>query len=418
MQERDYLNFLRCIDPAVTEAIEGEQRRQQDHLELIASENITSRAVLQAQGSILTNKYAEGYPGSRYYGGCMYVDLIEELARSRAQEIFAAEHANVQPHAGAPANIAVYLAFLKPGDNILGMNLAHGGHLTHGSAFNLSGRYYSAFSYGVNQESGLIDMDEVRAKALSVRPRLIIAGTSSYPRFIDYAAFASIAQEVGAIYMVDMAHVAGLVAAGVHPNPVPLADVVTSTTHKTLRGPRGGMILCRREYAQLIDKAVFPGLQGGPLMHVIAAKAVAFKEAQSHEFTVYQQRVRDNAAVLAEALIELGFHLTTGGTDTHLVLVDLRGRAVTGLEAEILLDRVGITANKNAIPYDPQNPQITSGLRLGTPAVTSRGMGPDEIKEIARLINEALTHRYNMERLAQVKQQVSLLCKQFPIYNQ
>jgi glycine hydroxymethyltransferase len=414
-QEQDHLAILRHVDPEIAAAIEGEQRRQQEHLELIASENLAGKAVLQAQGSILTNKYAEGYPGARYYGGCTYVDQVEELARSRARELFGAEHANVQPHAGAPANLAVYMALLKPGDRILGMDRAHGGHLTHGTAVNASGRYYSASTYGVNRDTGLIDMDEVRAIALSCRPRLIIAGASSYPRVIDYAAFAEIAREVGAEFMVDMAHVAGLVAAGVHPNPIDFAGVVTSTTHKTLRGPRGGLILCRHEHARAVDRAVFPGLQGGPLMHVIAAKAVAFKEAQTPAFKLYQQNVKKNAAVLAQALVGHDFCLAAGGTDTHMILVDLRNKGITGAEAETLLDQVGITANKNAVPFDPRGPKITSGLRLGTPTVTSRGMGSAEMVEIARLINDTLIHRESSAELARIKRQVLAMCDSFPI---
>lgn len=414
-QDQDYLSALRRIDPEIAGAIEAEQRRQQDHLVLIASENLAGRAVLQAQGSVLTNKYAEGYPGARFYGGCTYVDQAEELARSRARELFGAEHANVQPHSGASANMAVYLAFLDPGDRILGMDLAHGGHLTHGSVANISGRYYQAHSYTVDRESGLIDLEAVRKQALSIRPKLIIAGASSYPRRIDFAAFREIAREAGAILMADMAHIAGLVAAGLHPNPVSSAEVVTTTTHKTLRGPRGGIILCLREYAQAVDKAVFPGLQGGPLMHVIAAKAVALKEARSPDFTAYQRQVVANASALADTLAGLGFDLVTGGTDTHLVLVDLRSKHLTGLEAEQLLDRVGITANKNAVPFDPRGPQVTSGLRLGTPTITSRGMGPEHARLIAGLINEAIANRGSRVHLERVKRQVGRLCRDFPI---
>ncbi|HHX87681.1 MAG TPA: serine hydroxymethyltransferase [Firmicutes bacterium] len=402
-------------DPEIAEIIEAELARQQSHLELIASENIVSRAVLEAQGSVLTNKYAEGYPGARYYGGCQQVDRVEELACSRAKKLFGVEHVNVQPHAGAPANLAIYLAVLKPGDRIYGMNLAHGGHLTHGSRANLSGRYFTPYSYGVDPDTELINLEEVRRQALSIRPKLIIAGASSYPRQIDFAAFYDIAREAGALLMVDMAHIAGLVAAGLHPTPVPYADFVTTTTHKTLRGPRGGMILCRLKYARRIDKAVFPGLQGGPLMHVIAAKAVALKEALQPSFAVYQQKIVENAAVLAGALHEYGFRLVTGGTDTHLVLVDLRSKGITGAEAERVLDRVGITANKNAIPFDPQKPKVTSGLRLGTPAITSRGMGPDQVREIAMLIQQALRYRDNPGRLSQIKERVASLCRQYPL---
>ncbi|NMD42999.1 MAG: serine hydroxymethyltransferase [Firmicutes bacterium] len=405
---------IQLVDPEIAGAIAAEERRQQDSLELIASENLASRAVLQAQGTVLTNKYAEGYPGARYYGGCRYVDQVEQLARSRARELFRAEHANVQPHAGAAANLAVYLAFLKPGDRILGMNLAHGGHLTHGSPVNITGRYFEAYSYGVDRASSLLDMEAVRREALSIRPKLLIAGATAYPRVIDFAAFQDIAREAGAILMVDMAHIAGLVAAELHPNPVPCADVVTTTTHKTLRGPRGGAILCRRKYARRIDQAVFPGLQGGPLMHVIAAKAVSFREAQQPEFTSYQGRVLENTQVLAEALRGYEFDLVTGGSDTHLLLLDLRSKKITGVEAEQLLERVGITANKNAIPFDPLSPRVTSGLRLGTPAITSRGMGPEQLRMIARLIEETLARRSDRAALERIKQQVLELCQAFP----
>jgi glycine hydroxymethyltransferase len=415
MNENDHLSELRRIDPEVAAAIEGEERRQQDNLELIASENLTGRAVLQAQGSVLTNKYAEGYPGARYYGGCRFVDEVERLACTRAQQLFKADHANVQPHSGSSANLAVYLAFLNPGDRILGMDLAHGGHLTHGSPVNITGRYFEVYSYGVEPGSGLLDMDEVRRKALQVRPKLIIAGATAYPRHIDFASFQDIAREVGAILMVDMAHIAGLVAAGLHPSPLPYAAVVTTTTHKTLRGPRGGMILCHREHASLIDNAVFPGLQGGPLMHVIAAKAVALKEAQLPEFAAYQSRVLENTQVLAASLIEAGFDLVTGGSDTHLVLVDLRSKNITGLEAEQLLEKIGITANKNSIPFDRRSPRVTSGLRLGTPAVTSRGMGGEQIRAIAQLISEAITYRTNETALERLRRRVNILCREFPV---
>lgn len=409
------LNEVRLVDPEIAEAIEGEERRLQENIELIASENLVSRAVLQAQGSVLTNKYAEGYPGARYYGGCSQVDRVERLARSRAEQLFQAEHANVQPHAGAAANLAVYLAFLKPGDRILGMNLAHGGHLTHGSPASITGRYFKAYSYEVDRASGLLDMEALRQKALRVRPKMIIAGASAYPRLIDFAAFRDISREVGAILMVDMAHIAGLVVAGLHPDPLPCADVVTSTTHKTLRGPRGGLILCPRRYAQKIDQAVFPGLQGGPLMHVIAAKAVSFKEAQRPEFTLYQQGIVQNTKTLADALLERGFDLVTGGSDTHLLLMDLRSKGITGLEAEQLLGRVGITANKNAIPFDPSGPRVTSGLRLGTPAVTSRGMGQEQICTIADLVSETLQSFGDERVLGRLKQRVGELCREFPI---
>ncbi len=415
MREKHHFSELQRIDPETAEAIEAEERRQQESLELIASENLVSRAVLQAQGSVLTNKYAEGYPGARYYGGCGHADKVEVLARTRAGQLFKADHVNVQPHSGSSANMAVFYAFLKPGDRILGMDLAHGGHLTHGSPVNVSGNLYEAYSYGVEPCSGLLDMEEVRQKALHVRPKLIIAGATSYPRQIDFAAFQDIAGETGALLMADMAHIAGLVAAGLHPSPVPHAAVVTTTTHKTLRGPRGGMILCRREYAPLIDKAVFPGLQGGPLMHVIAAKAVSLKEAQSAGFAAYQARVVENAKTLATGLIEEGFKLVTGGSDTHLVLVDLRSKKITGLEAERLLERIGITANKNSIPFDPLSPRIASGLRLGTPAITSRNMGPQQIAVIAQMINEAIMCRSDERVLGDLKRRVRTLCLDFPI---
>ena len=403
------------VDPEIAEIIKAELVRQQSHLELIASENLASEAVLEAQGSVLTNKYAEGYPAARYYGGCQQVDRAEELAIARAKKLFGAEHVNVQPHAGTPANLAVYFSMLKPGDKILGMDLAHGGHLTHGSRVSLSGRYYKAFSYGVDPETELIDLQEVRRLAFSLRPKLLIAGASAYPRQIDFVAFSDIARECGARLLVDMAHVAGLVAAGLHPNPVPCADFVTTTTHKTLRGPRGGMILCRSKDARKIDKAVFPGLQGGPLMHVIAAKAVALKEALEPSFKLYQQAVIENARVLAGALQEGGLRLVTGGTDNHLILIDLRSQGLTGLEAEQVLDRVGITVNKNAIPFDPEGPNVTSGLRLGTPAITSRGMGPDQVREIALFIQESLFHRDDPGRLSRIKEQVTGLCSQYPL---
>lgn len=403
-------------DPEVAAALKAEQKRQQDNLIMIASENLVSRAVLEAQGSVLTNKYAEGYPGARYYGGCSYVDRAEELARTRALQIFGAEHVNVQPHSGTSANMAVYLALLKPGDRLLGMDLSHGGHLTHGSKVNISGRYYDAYSYGVDRGSNLIDLEQVRARALEVRPKLVIAGASSYPRQIDFAGFKDLAAEVGAIFMVDMAHTAGLIAAGVHPSPVGLADIITATTHKTFRGPRGGLILSRKDYASCIDKAVFPGLQGGPLMHVIAAKAVAFKEAQQPEFVTYQEKVLSNAKSLAAALTELGFDLVTGGTDTHLVLVDLRRKKISGNEAERLFEEVQITANKNIIPYDPKGANDPSGIRLGTPTLTSRGMGSEEMVKIAAIIGAAIDNRNDRLFLDQLKKEVNLLTSEFPVY--
>jgi glycine hydroxymethyltransferase len=410
-------------DPEIWEAIRREHERESEGVELIASENMVSRAVLEAQGSILTNKYAEGYPGRRYYGGCSAVDVVERLAIERAKRLFGAGFANVQPHSGAQANQAVFLALLQPGETILGMDLAAGGHLTHGAKVNLSGRWFRAASYGVRREDGRIDYDEVAARARETRPRLIIAGGSAYARIIDFARFRAIADEVGAWLMVDMAHFAGLVAAGLYPSPLPHAHVVTTTTHKTLRGPRGGMILTNdAELAKKIDSAVFPGLQGGPLMHVIAAKAVAFGEALTPEFRRYQERVAENARVLAEALIARGFAIVTGGTDSHLMLVDLRPKGVTGKMAEAALERAAITVNKNAIPYDPEKPAITSGIRLGTPAATTRGFGPAEFTTLAGLIGrviEGIAGRNdgaNPEVEAAVREEVIALCRRFPVY--
>lgn len=410
------LHLIRETDPEVAEAVFKEMERQRCKIELIASENFVTPAVMAAQGTPLTNKYAEGYPGKRYYGGCEYVDVVEDLARNRAKELFGAEHANVQPHSGTQANMAVYFAVLKPGDVVLGMDLAHGGHLTHGSAANISGKYYRFIPYGVDRETGRIDYDRVRELALEHRPRLIVAGASAYPRVIDFARLRAIADEVGAMLMVDMAHIAGLVAAGLHPNPVPYAEFVTSTTHKTLRGPRGGLILCRQEFAQAIDKAVFPGIQGGPLMHVIAAKAVAFKEALQPEFKEYQRQIVANAARLAKGLVERGFTLVSGGTDNHLMLVDLRNKGITGREAEKLLDQVGVTVNKNAIPFDPQPPTVTSGIRIGTPAVTSRGMKEDAVDVIAEIIDLTLSRPQDGTALARAKALVAELCSQYPLY--
>ncbi len=409
-------SFLEDLDPQLAAAIEKEKRRQVEKIELIASENFVSQAVLEAQGSILTNKYAEGYPGQRWYGGCEHVDVIEELARIRACDLFGAEHANVQPHAGAPANLAVYLATLTPGDPVLGMNLSHGGHLTHGSPVNISGKLYRFFSYGVERETGFLNMDEVRTMAREIRPKLIVAGASAYPRKIDFAAFGQIAREVGAYLMVDMAHIAGLIAAGLHENPVPHAEIVTSTTHKTLRGPRGGLILCRKAFSRAIDKAIFPGIQGGPLMHVIAAKAAAFKEAGKKAFVDYQEQVLKNARAFAQTLLERGFKLVSGGTDNHLILVDLRNKNITGRDAAHLLDDVGITVNKNSVPYDSQNPVVTSGIRIGTPAVTSRGMKEDEMIAIAGFIDQVIEGRQDPGVLADVKRQVKDLCAGFPLY--
>ena len=401
-------------DPEVAAAITAEFERESRGIELIASENVVSEEVMLAAGSVLTNKYAEGYPGRRYYGGCSCVDVIENIARDRAKELFGAEHANVQPHSGSQANTAVYVSLLKPGDTVLGMSLADGGHLTHGSPVNLSGLYYNFVSYGVDPETHYINYDEVERLAKEHKPKLIVAGASAYPRVIDFERFAKIAKEVGAYFMVDMAHIAGLVAAGLHPNPVPYADIVTTTTHKTLRGPRGGMILCREELAKQIDKAIFPGIQGGPLMHIIAAKAVCFGEALKPEFKEYQNNVVANCKAFADALVEEGFDLVSGGTDNHLILVDLRNMNITGKEFEHRLDEVYITANKNAIPNDPQSPFITSGIRLGTAAVTSRGFGAEEMKTIAKLLKLAATDFENSADY--IRNTVSALCEKYPLY--
>lgn len=409
-----FTDELQRFDPEVFAACDREMQRQQHNIELIASENIVSKAVLLAAGSVLTNKYAEGYPGKRYYGGCVYVDEVEEIARERAKKLFGAEHANVQPHSGANANLAAFFALLQPGDTVLGMSLAHGGHLSHGSPVNISGKYFHVVSYGVDAKTGRIDYDEMRKTALACKPKMIIAGASAYPRVIDFAKCREIADEVGAYLMVDMAHIAGLVAAGVHPSPVPYADVVTTTTHKTLRGPRGGMILCKEALAKQIDKAIFPGTQGGPLMHIIAAKAVALGEALTDDFKVYQRQIVKNAKVLSEALTEKGLTLVSGGTDNHLMLLDLRGTDVTGKELEHRLDEVHITANKNAIPDDPQSPFITSGLRIGTPAVTSRGFKEPEMEKIAGFIADILKD-YDRNK-ARVTEEVIALCEKFPIY--
>jgi len=413
----DYIEqYVKPVDPEVAEAIKNEELRQNNKLELIASENFVSRAVMAAQGSIMTNKYAEGYPGKRYYGGCEHVDVVEDLARERVKEIFGAEHANVQPHSGAQANTAVYFAAVQPGDTIMGMNLSHGGHLTHGSRVNISGKYFNFVEYGVDAESETIDYDQVRKIALETKPAMIVAGASAYPRIIDFAKFREIAEEVGAYLFVDMAHIAGLVAAGLHPNPVPYAHFVSSTTHKTLRGPRGGFILCNQEWARKIDSAVFPGIQGGPLMHVIAAKAVCFKEALSEEFRQYQQRIIENAEVMAYSLVKNGLRLASGGTDNHLMLVDVRPRGLTGKEAEAILESVNITVNKNTIPFDPESPMVTSGIRLGTPALTSRGMNGDDMKEVARAISIALNDPENQQKLEEARNIVRSLCTKYPLY--
>lgn len=412
----DYIDkYVASVDPELAGYINEEENRQKNKIELIASENFVTRAVMAAQGSVLTNKYAEGYPGKRYYGGCEFVDKAENLARERAKAIFGAEHANVQPHSGAQANTAVYFAFLNPGDTILGMNLSHGGHLTHGSPVNISGKYFNIAAYGVDEKTETIDYDEIAKKARETKPKIIVAGASAYPRIIDFARFAEIAREAGALFMVDMAHIAGLVAAGYHPNPVPHADIVTTTTHKTLRGPRGGMILCRAQYAQAIDKAIFPGIQGGPLMHVIAAKAVAFKEAMEPGFKVYQEQILKNAQALAQGLVEKGFRLVSGGTDNHLMLIDLRNKNITGKEAETLLDEAGVTVNKNTIPFDPQSPFVTSGIRIGTPAVTTRGMKEQEMRKIAEIIDLVITSRNQEDKYLKAQNQVRELTGAFPL---
>ena len=410
------MSYVKQQDPKVQEMIELELGRQRNKLEMIASENFVSQAVMEAQGSVLTNKYAEGYPHKRYYGGCEYVDMVEELAIERAKQLFGAEHVNVQPHSGSQANFGVYFALLEPGDTIMGMNLSHGGHLTHGSPVNVSGKYFNIIPYGVDAETGRIDYDEMRKIAQEHKPKMIIGGGSAYSRQIDFKTMADIAHEVGAIFMVDMAHFAGLVAAGLHPNPVEYADIVTTTTHKTLRGPRGGMIMCKEEYAKAIDKSIFPGIQGGPLMHVIAAKAVAFGEALQPEFKEYAKQVIVNAQTLAEALQQEGFTIVSGGTDTHVLLVDLRAVGLTGKVAEHILDEVGITCNKNTIPFDPESPFVTSGIRLGTPALTTRGLNAEDMKEIASIIALVLKHPEDTAAQEEAKQRVAKLCKQYPMY--
>lgn len=409
----DQTEFIAKCDPEVASGMKAELDRQRRNIELIASENIVSPAVMAAMGSILTNKYAEGYPGKRYYGGCQCVDIVENIAIERAKEIFGAEFANVQPHSGAQANMAVYFALLQPGDTVLGMSLAHGGHLTHGSPVNISGKYFNFHSYGVGDD-GFIDYDALEKTAKEIQPKLIVAGASAYPRIIDFERIGKIAKEVGAYFMVDMAHIAGLVAAGLHPNPVHYADVVTSTTHKTLRGPRGGLILCKEELGAAINKAIFPGTQGGPLMHIIAAKAVCFGEALRPDFKEYQQRVVNNSKALAAALLEKGFDLVSGGTDNHLMLVDLRPMKITGKELEHRLDEVYITVNKNAIPNDPEKPFVTSGIRVGTPAVTTRGFGEEVMKTIAQLIYDTAT---DFEGTAdKSREAVNAMCNRFPLY--
>ncbi|MCT4605411.1 MAG: serine hydroxymethyltransferase [Marinisporobacter sp.] len=409
------MNFenLKNVDRDVFEVIQKEIGRQHDKIELIASENFVSLPVMEAMGSQLTNKYAEGYPDKRYYGGCEYVDVVEDLARERLKKLFKADHANVQPHSGANANIAVYFAMLSPGDTVLGMNLSHGGHLTHGSPVNISGKYYNFVEYGVDKETERIDYEEVRKVALETKPKLIVAGASAYPRTIDFKKFREIADEVGAYLMVDMAHIAGLIVAGLHPNPCEYAHFVTTTTHKTLRGPRGGAILCKEEFAKKIDKAIFPGVQGGPLMHVIAAKAVSFKEALTNEFNHYQEQIVKNAKKLSEELMKRDFKLVSDGTDNHLILIDLRNKDITGKEAEKRLDEAGVTVNKNTIPYDPQSPFVTSGVRIGTPAVTTRGMKEEDMVDIAEIITMVID---SPEKIDEAKELVHKLCEKFPLY--
>ena len=407
-------NNLKNTDKEIYDAIEKELNRQRNKIELIASENFVSNSVMEAMGSYMTNKYAEGYPGHRYYGGCECVDVAENLAIERAKKLFGAEYANVQPHSGAQANMSVYFAILEPGDTVLGMNLAHGGHLTHGSKVNSSGKLYNFIPYGVEEKTGVINYDELEALSIENKPKLIVAGASAYARIIDFEKISKIAKKVNALFMVDMAHIAGLVAAGLHPNPVPYADFVTSTTHKTLRGPRGGIILCKEEYAKIIDKSVFPGIQGGPLMHVIAAKAVCFGEALKPEFKEYQKQIVKNAKVLSEELIKLGFNLVSGGTDNHLILIDLRNKGITGKELETRLDDIGITVNKNSVPFDTEKPTITSGIRIGTPAVTTRGFKEEEMIKIANLIN--MTVENYEDKKDEIREDVKVICNKFKLY--
>ena len=410
----NFFDELKNYDKEVFDACELELTRQRQNIELIASENIVSKAVLLAAGTPLTNKYAEGFPGKRYYGGCQYVDIVEDIARERAKKLFGAEHANVQPHCGASANLAVFFAFLNPGDTVMGLNLAHGGHLSHGSPVNISGKYFNVVPYHLNSETEMLDYEDIRRTALECKPKLIVAGASAYSRTIDFAKIREIADEVGAIYMVDMAHIAGLVAAGLHPSPVPYADVVTTTTHKTLRGPRGGLILCKEQYAKQIDKAIFPGTQGGPLMHIIAAKAVALGEALTDEFKDYQKRLLNNSKTFCKALREEGFRIVSGDTDNHLILLDLRPFNITGKEMEHRLDEVHITANKNAIPNDPEKPFVTSGIRVGTPAVTSRGFVEEDMIKVAHWLKEVATDFENSRE--RITNEVLALCAKYPIY--
>jgi glycine hydroxymethyltransferase len=408
---------LRIADPEVFEAIRKEIERERRNIVLIASENYAGRSVLEVQGSVFTNKYAEGYPGKRYYGGCEYADIVENLAIDRAKKLFGAEHVNVQPHSGSQANMAVFFSVLKPGDTILSMSLSHGGHLSHGASVNFSGIFYKAISYGVGRDSGYIDYDEVRRLAIENKPRMILVGASAYSRIIDFEVFSGIAKEVGAYLMADIAHIAGLVAAGLHPSPIPHADFVTTTTHKTLRGPRGGMIMCKAEYAKAIDKMIFPGIQGGPLVHVVAAKAVALKEALGREFREYQMKVIKNARRLSEELIRMGFKIISGGTDNHLMLVDLTVKGITGKDAEEALNKARITVNKNVIPYDERSPAVTSGIRLGTPCVTTRGMGEEEMSEIADIMSSVIQNNQDADAITSLSRRVDALCEKFPLYS-
>ena len=412
------MSILSKTDPEVAGAILEETRRQAGKLELIASENFVSEAVLEAQGCIMTNKYAEGYPGKRYYGGCEFVDIVETLAIERTKQLFGAEHVNVQPHSGTQANMAVYFSALQPGDTILGMNLSHGGHLSHGSPVSFSGRLYNVVTYGVDKETETIDFNEVEAQAKKHRPKIIVVGASAYPRTIDFVPFREIADKVGACIMADIAHIAGLVAVGIHPTPIPACEYVTTTTHKTLRGPRGGLIMCKKDFAKVLNSRVFPGSQGGPFMHTIAAKAVALKEALTDEFKTYQSQIVKNARAMADELISQGFRLVSGGTDNHLLLIDLTDIGITGKDAEEVLDRTGITTNKNTIPFDTKGPRITSGIRIGTPAVTTRGMKEEEMKIIARAISDTLKNMENNKRLAEVREEIGSLCERFPLYSE
>lgn len=412
------MSILSKTDPEVAGAILEETRRQAGKLELIASENFVSEAVLEAQGCIMTNKYAEGYPGKRYYGGCEFVDIVETLAIERTKQLFGAEHVNVQPHSGTQANMAVYFSALQPGDTILGMNLSHGGHLSHGSPVSFSGRLYNVVTYGVDKETETIDFNEVEAQAKKHRPKIIVVGASAYPRTIDFVPFREIADKVGACIMADIAHIAGLVAVGIHPTPIPVCEYVTTTTHKTLRGPRGGLIMCKKDFAKVLNSRVFPGSQGGPFMHTIAAKAVALKEALTDEFKVYQSQIVKNSRAMADELISQGFRLVSGGTDNHLLLIDLTDIGITGKDAEEVLDRTGITTNKNTIPFDTKGPRITSGIRIGTPAVTTRGMKEEEMKIIARAISDTLKNMENNKRLAEVREEIGSLCERFPLYSE